>query len=97
MGTIVSYWIARDPEPRHDERDAAISACGWRNGHMALLSMLLLLALALGFGGRMVISRFNQPMLAQLLILIMLIDCLVQYMVRLRLYWLETQAERSSE
>lgn len=96
FGAIVSYWIARDPEPRSDERDALINTRGWRAGHIALLIMLLLLSLALAFGKHAVISRLNQPMLGQLLILLVLVDCLVQYVVRLRLYWLETQAERGA-
>lgn len=96
LGAILSYWVARDPEPRRDERDVLIGTRGRRAGHIALLLMLLLLTLALGFGANTVISRFNQPMLAHLLILIVLLECLVQNVVRLRLYWLETQAERSS-
>lgn len=96
FGVLVSYWIVRDPEPRSDERDSLISARGWRAGHIALLLMLLLLSLLLAFGGLTVISRLNQPMLAQLLIQIVLVDCLVQHVVRLRLYWLETHAERGA-
>ena len=96
LGAIISYWIARDPAPRRDERDALITARGWRAGHIALLLILMLLSVALAFGGHTVIGSFNQPMLAQSLILLVLLDCLVQHVVRLRLYWLETQAERCS-
>lgn len=94
LGAVVTYWIARDPEPRSDERDALISARGWHAGHIALLVMVLLLSVLLAFAGHRVISRLNQPMLGQLLILLVLVDCLVQYVARLRLYWLETRAER---
>ena len=96
LGAIVSYWIARDPEPRQDERDTLIRVRGWRAGHAALLTMLILLALALAFGTQTPVARINQPMLGQLLILLILLDCLVQYVVRLRWYWLETRAERSA-
>jgi len=95
LGALLSYWVARDPEPRRDERDASISNRGWRAGHIALLLMLLALALALGFGGNTAVSRLSQPMLGQLLILIVLLDCLVQNVMRLHWYWLETQAARS--
>lgn len=94
LGAILSYWIARDPEPRQDERDALFAAQGWRAGHIALLVMLLLVTLALGFGAHTWVARLTQPMLAHVLILAVLIHCLVQYSARLRLYWLDALAAR---
>lgn len=96
LGAIASYWIARDPEPRHDERDAMIRTHGERAGHTALWLMLAALILALGFGARTKVAGFNQPMLAHVLILIVMLDCLVQCTVRLRLYWREAQAARGA-
>lgn len=96
FGAVLSYWIARDPEPRQDERDAAIAARGWRVGHITLLVCLLPLVLALGFAGDTLFGRFSQPMLAHLLILVVLLHCLAQHVAQLRLYWLEACAERSA-
>ncbi|KFN42572.1 hypothetical protein [Arenimonas oryziterrae] len=96
LGAVVSYAIARDPEPRHDERDAMIRAQGERVGHATLLLLLLPLILALGFGAHTMVGRANQPMLAHVLILIVMLRCLAQHIAQLRLYWLDTCAERSA-
>lgn len=95
IGAALAYWIARDPDPRQDERDELIRARGWRAAHKALLLMLLALILALGFGASTIVERYNQPMLAHTLILAILIHCLVHQAVQLRLYWLESRAERA--
>lgn len=97
LGTLVSYAIARDPQPRQDERDALIAAQGWRSAHRALLVLLVGLILALGFGEGSAIAQANQPMLAHLLILALLAHVLVQYLVRLYLYAVEARAAAQTE
>lgn len=97
FGALVSYWIARDPEPRRDERDVLIRNHGLLAGHIALIGLLLALILALGFAGRTVVGQFNQPMLAHVLILIVLAQCLIQNLAQLRLYWLDARAEQGGQ
>lgn len=93
FGSVLSFWIARDPEPRQDERDSVIAAKAWRASHIAVLVLLLPLILALGFAGETVVGRFSQPMIAHLLIFIILLQCLFWHIVQLRLYWLEACAQ----
>lgn len=94
LGAVVSYWIARDPEPRQDERDVLIANRGLRAGYNALLVLLLALILALGFGRNTLVEQFNQPMLAHVLILCVLLQCLARTGVQLLLYRRDAQAER---
>ena len=97
LGAIVSYWIARDPEPRRDERDGLIRARGLEAGFGALMILLITTILLLGFANDTAFGRFSQPMLAHVLILIVLIQCLVQVVTQLRLYWLDALAERNAQ
>lgn len=94
LGAIASFWMARDPEPRRDERDELIRASGLQAGHRTLLALLIAIILMLGFAGNTVIGRFSQPMLAHMLILTVLAQCLAQVAVQLRLYDLDADAER---
>lgn len=94
LGAVLSYWIARDPEPRRDERDVLIATGGLRAGYNTLLALLLALILALGFGAHTLVGRFNQPMLAHVLILFVLLQCLARTGVQLRLYRRDARAER---
>jgi hypothetical protein len=95
LGAVLSYWIARDPEPRQDERDTLIRVQGLRVAHNALLAMLLVLVLLLGFSRNAVILAMNHAMLAHLVIVIVLVTCLVQDIVRLHLYHLDGCGETS--
>lgn len=95
LGAVISYGIARDPEPREDERDAQFAARGLRAGHFSLVAMLLVLLLALGFGEHRMMAGVNPPMLAHVLILLLTLQCLIQQVARLRLYDIEARAERS--
>jgi len=95
IACLISFRIARDPQPRDDERDALIQARCLRAGHYCLVVLLIGLILLLGFGTHSYIARCNQPMLAHLLILTLVSQCIWQTSVQLRDYWLETCAERS--
>lgn len=94
VGALLSWRIARDPEPRRDERDALIAATALRQSNGALLLMLLALILALGFGGATIVGRLNQPLLAHLLILAVTLHCLVHEAAQLRLHALDARAAR---
>ncbi len=93
IGALLSWQIARDPAPRRDERDAQFAAQALSASWYALLFLLLLLTLALGFGERTVVADFNQPLLAHLLILIVTLACAFHQAAQLRLYRLEAAAE----
>lgn len=86
IGMLVSYAIARDPEPRKDERDALFAMRGQRAGYYSLLLMLVIAIPLLGFSDHTVIARMNQPMLAHLLILMLTAHYLITQAVQLRLY-----------
>lgn len=94
LGAVLSYWIARDPEPRRDERDVLIATSGLRVGYNTLLVLLLVLIPVLGFGAHTPIARFNQPMLAHVLILCVLLQCLARTGVQLWRYRRDALAER---
>ncbi|MCA0176331.1 MAG: hypothetical protein LCH73_08615 [Proteobacteria bacterium] len=93
-GALLSWRIARDPDPRRDERDTLIAATALRQSHAVLLLLLLVLILALGFGGTTVIGRLNQPLLAHLLILAVVLQALVYEAAQLRLHALDARAAR---
>jgi hypothetical protein len=96
IGTLVSYAIARDPEPRKDERDALIATRGQRTGYYSLLLMLVIAIPLLGFGEHTVIARLNQAMLAHLLILMLTVHYLIQQAAQLYWYAIDARAERES-
>lgn len=93
IGALLSWQIARDPAPRRDERDALFANRAQSASWYALLVLLLLLILALGFGEHTVVAQFNQPLLAHLLILIVTLACAFHEAAQLRLYRLEAAAE----
>lgn len=97
LGAIASYWMARDPEPRRDERDELIRTSGLQAGHRTLLSLLVAIILVFGFAGDTVVGRFNQPMLAHMLIMTVLAQCLAQVVVQLRLYCRDAADERNRQ
>jgi hypothetical protein len=86
LGAVASYWIARDPEPRRDERDAVLAAQALAAAHTAMLLMLAALALMLGLGLVPGLARASQPLIAQLLILVLLLQGLLCNGLRLWLY-----------
>lgn len=92
LGAVLSYWIARDPEPRRDERDVLFAVRGLRAGYTTLIAAMLVLILALGFGTHTVVAQFNQPMVAHVLILFLLLQCLARTVVPLWLYRRDAQA-----
>lgn len=96
FGALVAWLIARDPDPRTDERDAQIAARGLRAGYWSLLLLLLPLILALGFAPRAAMEQLSQLMLAHLIISAIVLSTLAQDAVRLHAYWLDHRAERAA-
>lgn len=91
-GGFIALAIARDPEPRKDERDVQIAAAGMRVFHWAIVAQLLTLALVLGYDVGHV-HVLSQVMLAELLIVAVAFSSLADAAARLHAYWRERNAE----
>lgn len=85
-GALLAYWIAREPNPRRDERDTHIALHGLRAGHYALVAVLIAQILALGFVREGWIGQLSHPSIAHGLILALIASVLVDAFERLRLY-----------
>jgi hypothetical protein len=85
-GAVIAHWIARDPEPRQDERDAAIAVAGLRAAHYGLLAMLALQILALGFVREGWVGALSHPSIAHALILAVMASVLIDHGWRLHRY-----------
>lgn len=96
IGMIVSYWIAKDPEPRQDERDALFTAQARRAGYVSLVTMLVVATPLLAFSQHTVIERFNQPMLAHLVIEMLTVNFGLQQAMHLFLYARDADAGRDA-
>lgn len=83
IGSAVASWIARDPEPRQDERDHVIAARGQKVAYYGLVSLLLLLILALGFVEDGWIGAWSRAGIAHGLILAILLSVVVGILSRL--------------
>ncbi len=86
LGGTIAWAIARDPEPRHDERDAQIAALGLQCSHYTLIALLLAGLVPLGFGWGETVRQLSHPMIAHLLIVALLLTWIVDNVVRLREY-----------
>jgi uncharacterized Tic20 family protein len=83
---VGAWWIARDPQPRVDERDQWIATHGLRVAHYALLLLLLVLLLALGFSQDGWVAQLSRPAIAHLIILAIILSVLIDAVTRLRSY-----------
>jgi hypothetical protein len=86
LGAVLAYRLARDPEPRRDERDRAFAARGIAAGYATSAALTLSFGIALGFGDHTAIARLSRGMIAQLLICTLIVAVMVQYAAQLRLY-----------
>jgi hypothetical protein len=87
LGAAVSYLVARDPEPRRDERDEHFAAAGVRAGYVSCAVLSIVLSVILGFGDRPPVGLLSHAMIAHLLISSVMLSLMVCYAVQLRLYW----------
>lgn len=85
-GALLAYWIAREPHPRSDERDAHIAVQGLRAGYYVLVLALIALILVLGFVQGGAVGQLTHPMIAHGLILLLILSVLVDAFERLRRY-----------
>lgn len=93
LGGAIAWLIARDPDPRRDERDAQIAALGLHHSHYALVALLLTGLVPLGFGWGETVRQLSHPMIAHLLIIALLITWMVDSVVRLREYRRDAQLD----
>jgi len=84
LGGMLSWAIARDPRPRHDERDAQIATLGLRWSHYTLVGLIAAGLLPLGYGWTD--SALSHAMIAHLLIIALIVSWVVDSAVRLREY-----------
>lgn len=85
-GGLLAAWLARDPDPRRDERDAAIAHAGLNVGYWVIFVLLVVLILALGFGFSPWFRAATQAALAHVLILVILLADLADLACRLSRY-----------
>lgn len=85
-GAVLAYWIARDPQPRADERDRAIAARGMRAAHYGLLALLAGAILLLGLVHDGWVARLSRPSIAHWLIFAIIASVVVDAAVRLAAY-----------
>ena len=89
---LLAYAIARDPEPRVDERDAQIAAIGMRAGYWAQSLLLLVLVPLIGFHPDYAGGALSLPMVAHLLIVALTLAWIVDVYARLRIYLADARA-----
>ncbi|HTE40804.1 MAG TPA: hypothetical protein VK629_08235 [Steroidobacteraceae bacterium] len=86
LGAIVSFYIARDPEPRSDERDNAFVARATRIAYATLIAQLSVVIVILSFGADFNLPAFSQPLIAHALIVCLMLASMVRSAVQLALY-----------
>jgi len=86
-GMLIGYYILRDPSLQRDERDIAISNFGTKAGYYALITLLLTFLLSLGFAPHENMQRFTHWLIANSLVTLIMLSCLVQYVAQLISYW----------
>jgi hypothetical protein len=96
-GSVLAHWIARDPQPRFDERDQWIAQRGLRAAHYALLLLLLLQILTLGFVHSGWVAQLSRPSIAHVLILAIIVSVLIDRVVCLYAYARDAALEAAIE
>lgn len=87
FGGLIAYAIVYDAALVRDERDLAIAAIGNRVGYTALVVLLIVFLLMLGFAPRDWMQRFTHWLIANSLVSIIMLSCLAQYLAELTCYW----------
>lgn len=86
IGGLVCQALARDPDPRSDERDRLFAARATGIGHKSLMVLLLVLAVILSFGPELGLAAMSDAAIAHLLILAVMASSIVTCGVQLSLY-----------
>jgi peptidoglycan biosynthesis protein MviN/MurJ (putative lipid II flippase) len=86
LGGGIAWWVLHEPGAPRDERDRDIAAYGDRVGYWALVLLLVAFLLALGFAPREAMQRFTHWLIANTLLNLIMLACLVQYVAQLARY-----------
>lgn len=86
-GMLIAYSILRDHKPQHDERDIAISNFGTKAGYYALIVLVIIFLLTLGFAPNHLLQRFTHWLIANVLLTLIMLSSLVQCIAQLICYW----------
>jgi hypothetical protein len=86
LGSILSFRIARDPDPRSDERDSAFGARATRIAYIVLKVQLVVAILVLGYGAEFKLPEASHPLIAHALIVILMLASVSRCAVQLALY-----------
>lgn len=94
-GMLIAYTILRDPNLQRDERDIAISNFGIKAGYWALITLLAVFLFALAFAPHELMQRFTHWLIANVLVTLIMLSCLVQYVTQLVSYWMDMRNLRA--
>lgn len=94
-GMAIAYSILRNPDVQRDERDVAISNLGTKAGYIALIILLVVFLLTIGFAPHELMQRFTHWLIANTLVTLIMLSCLVQYVAQLICYWLDMRNLRA--
>lgn len=86
LGGVLAWAIARDPRPRHDERDAQIATLGLRWSHYTLVGLIGVGLMPLAYGWTPGVRALSHAMIAHLLIIALIVSWVVDSFIRLREY-----------
>jgi len=96
LGSFLSSYIARDPEPRSDERDTAFAARATRIAYATLIAQLCVAILILSFGADFELPAFSQALIAHALISCLMLASVVRSAAQLVLYHRDQLAASAS-
>jgi uncharacterized membrane protein len=82
-GGLIAWGVLYDRNAVSDERDRAIDGHAQKVGYAALVILLLVLLLALGFAPKHVMARFTHWLIANTLLMLIMVAALIQYAAQL--------------
>ncbi len=95
-GAAIAWWLLYDSSSARDERDIAIHAYANKVGYTALIVLLMVFLLLLGFAPRPSMQRFTHWLIANSLLTLIMLAGLAQYVAQLICYWRDRQATAAS-
>lgn len=96
-GGAIAWFLLYERGAPRDERDQANAAYGDRVGYWALVLMLIVFLLALGFAPRDLMQRFTHWLIANSLLCLIMAANLVQYVAQLARYARERKLDAAHE
>jgi hypothetical protein len=94
-GAAIAWFMLYERGAPRDERDRANAAFGDRVGYWALVSLLMVFLLALGFAPRDLMQRFTHWLIANSLLCLIMLASLVQYVAQLIRYAQERRLDQA--